>query len=114
MRCMKCGRETQEGAVFCLDCQVDMEKYPVKPGTAIQLPRRTEAPPSRRVHFRPALTPEEQLKRLRRTIRRLALALAVCLLLLAAGFFFLAEHMKSHADPLPGQNYSAVTTTPET
>lgn len=38
LNCLKCGREIEEGQVFCNDCLVQMAKYPVKPGTAVQLP----------------------------------------------------------------------------
>ena len=31
MNCLKCGREIEEGQVFCNDCLVQMAKYPVKP-----------------------------------------------------------------------------------
>ena len=37
MNCMKCGREIGENRVFCDLCLADMEKYPIKPGIAIQL-----------------------------------------------------------------------------
>ena len=40
MYCMKCGREIEDGQAFCGDCLAVMEKYPVKPGTAVILPKR--------------------------------------------------------------------------
>lgn len=43
LNCLKCGREIEEGQVFCNDCLVQMAKYPVKPGTAVQLPSRGSA-----------------------------------------------------------------------
>lgn len=113
MKCMKCGREIEADRVFCTDCLVDMEKYPVKPGTAVQLPRRQTVPPVRRSHFRPILTPEEQIRRLKRLVHRLTIALAVVLFLLAGLAFFLGFHMESHTQLRPGQNYSAVVTETE-
>ena len=44
MYCMKCGKEVKENQVFCDACLVIMEKYPVKPGTHIQLPHRPFLP----------------------------------------------------------------------
>lgn len=111
MKCLKCGREISADRVFCTDCLVDMEKYPVKPGAVVLLPRHVSSQPQRKNHFRPILTPEEQIRRLKRKLHRLTIALAVVLLLFAGLAFFLARHMESHV-VLPGQNYSAVTTTP--
>lgn len=110
MNCMKCGREIEANRVFCTDCLVDMEKYPVKPGTAVQIPKRQAVQPPRKGHFRPILTPEEQIRRLRKLVHRLTIALAVVLFLLAGLAFFLGFHMESHAQLRPGQNYSSVTT----
>lgn len=77
MRCLKCGREIKDTQVFCEGCQGSMEHYPVKPGTPIQLPHRQTPPvvkkkPSKR---KKALKPEEQIPRLRHTIRLLTVAL---------------------------------------
>ena len=38
MGCIKCGRDLEEGQIFCQSCLEVMAKYPVKPNTAIQLP----------------------------------------------------------------------------
>ena len=68
MNCLKCGREIEEGQVFCNDCLVQMAKYPVKPGTAVQLPSRGSAAVSKKVHSRrrTKAAPEEQLKALKK------------------------------------------------
>ncbi len=80
LNCLKCGREIEEGQVFCNDCLVQMAKYPVKPGTAVQLPSRGSAAVSKKVHSRrrTKAAPEEQLKALKKRIRILS-ALLVCL-----------------------------------
>lgn len=110
MNCLKCGRKMEEGQVFCSDCLLEMQKYPVKPGVTVQLPRREEALPAKRTHTKPGLPPEEQLKLLRRRNRILTAALVLTLLVLAAVCFFSAERL-SQTRMLPGQNYSAVTST---
>ena len=40
MYCLKCGRDTKSEQVFCNDCLAVMDAYPVKPDTAIHLPKR--------------------------------------------------------------------------
>ena len=74
VNCLKCGREIEEGQVFCNDCLVQMAKYPVKPGTAVQLPSRGSAAVSKKVHSRrrTKAAPEEQLKALKKRIRILS------------------------------------------
>ena len=109
MACMKCGRDTQPGQVFCDTCLEIMEWYPVKPGTAVQLPKRQESS-VRKVSKRRGPTPEEQIKGLRRQIRFLSvlltiLMLLVCLMAIPTYRYLMEEHV------LPGQNYSTVTHT---
>lgn len=110
MNCMKCGREVETEQVFCEDCLLDMEKYPVAPGTAVQLPLHRDTSAARKQTPRrrkPSL--EEQVKTLKKRTRILAIALTVtALLLLAAAYpavnFFLRNyHLR------PGQNYTTVT-----
>ena len=65
MYCLKCGREVYEDQVFCSDCIAVMEKYPVKPGTVILLPKRREGNGgSRPTVRRKTLTAEEQIRKL--------------------------------------------------
>ena len=71
MYCLKCGREVNEDQDFCSDCVTVMEKYPVKPGTAILLPRRREgAALTRPAVRRKTLTADEQIRKLRRRNRK--------------------------------------------
>ena len=42
MACIKCGKESAAGAEFCEECLKDMERYPVKPGTPVILPKHAE------------------------------------------------------------------------
>ena len=112
MNCLKCGREIEEGQVFCNDCLVQMAKYPVKPGTAVQLPSRGSAAAAKKVHARrrgkTAL--EEQLKV---RVRVLSVLLAVCVVLLIVLSVVTLRYMSTNR-LLPGQNYSAVTATTPT
>lgn len=114
MNCMKCGREIQSDAVFCESCMADMEKYPVKPDVVVKLPTRSKADPKKNsTRRRLALTEKEQIALLKRRIRRLyALVAALLVLLGVMGYFAVNTVLKGKA-PLPGQNYSTVTTKPQ-
>ena len=115
LNCLKCGREIEEGQVFCNDCLVQMAKYPVKPGTAVQLPSRGSAAVSKKAHSRrrSKTVPEEQLKALKKRIRILSALLSVCVVLLIVLSVVMLRYMSANR-LLPGQNYSAVTTTAAT
>lgn len=113
MQCLKCGREIPVGQVFCQCCLADMEKYPVKTGTPIRIPKRQEsAPVKKQSHRRPPADPEVQVKRLK---LRLWIANLLLLILLAAaavgGWMTRNYILRQEGAPLPGQNYSSVTDT---
>ena len=112
MKCMKCGREVPTEQVFCQDCLLDMEKYPVKPGTTVQLPRRREAPSVKKAHprRRANLSPEEQVKALKKRVWLLTVLLIAALVLVAALVYPAVSNLLEE-DVLPGQNYSAVINT---
>ena len=70
MRCMKCGRDTENEQVFCESCREIMAKYPVKPGTVVQLPHRDQQIQKKQtIRRHVTLSVEEQIKRLRRSVR---------------------------------------------
>lgn len=85
MYCMRCGRELKEGQAFCKPCRELMERYPVPPGTAIHIPQRKplSSPKKKPSHKRRELKPEEQIARLRSTVRWLYLLLVVAVLAFA-------------------------------
>lgn len=106
MICMKCGRETEPNQSFCKECLKEMEQYPVKPNVVVQIPNRPA--PQKKIYQR-RITPEEQVQSLRKSCRRLRIALAVVLLLAlaagaASGYFF----MELRGWRNMGQNYSTV------
>ena len=107
MFCMKCGREIESG-VFCPDCLCDMAKYPVKPGTAIQLPKRRETAPVRKMFsLRKTVTAEEQIRKLRKSLRTMIVLWLITFLLFCAALVpAVAYLMEDHF--LPGQNYSLI------
>lgn len=111
-QCMKCGRNAAENQAFCPECLAEMEKYPVKPGVVVLLPRheQNQKPANRRRY--PTVTPEEQIQKLKQHIA--ALWLALILAMGAAGvlgWFVVTDYMEAkETDLLPGQNYSSETT----
>ena len=112
MSCMKCARETEAGQVFCSECLEDMKKYPVKPGTVVQLPRRREASPFKKVvSRRRILAPSEQIEKLRRQLRIQAIVILGCLVLIAALLYPVLKPIFQDTGFKPGQNYSSLTDT---
>jgi predicted nucleic acid-binding Zn ribbon protein len=108
---MKCGREVGEDQVFCSICLADMEKHPVKPGTAVQLPSRKDSPVVKKpaVKRRQMPSPEERIKKLKKRIKRLALLWLITLLLLAATAYPTVRFVQDYFSLRPGQNYTTIT-----
>lgn len=110
--CLKCGRDTAEGAVFCETCLADMQAHPVRPGTPVVLPNRSGEPPKRSPKRR-GPSPEDQLRAVKRRVRVYA---ALWLVTLCAMGVLTAVVWCSRAHPTfrPGQNYTSIvsTTTP--
>ena len=80
MQCMKCGVEIPEGQVFCEKCLEIMDRYPVKPGTPVQiLPRNSKDKSSKRRE----LSPEELLSKQRSINRRQRLLIWLLVVALA-------------------------------
>lgn len=108
MSCLKCGKDTGEMEVFCENCREEMKKYPVKPGTPIQLPKRNDFTVARKTPKRRTVSLEEQVKTLRKQVRILVVMLVISVLLAAALAYPAVKYMlEDHF--LPGQNYSVIT-----
>lgn len=110
MHCMKCGRETEHETVFCQNCLLEMEKYPVQPGAVVLLPRRKEPSLLKKMPKRHIPSAEEQNAKLRKWVMYLTIMLTVCIVLIVLMFkptmhYILDEHVEI------GQNYSSVTPT---
>ena len=108
MGCIKCGRETVSEQVFCPECSAEMEKYPVRPGTVVQLPNRKNITSTKR-HTKKRSTPlEEQVKTLTKRCRTLTILLIVAVLVAIALAIPAAEHLTEGHFKI-GQNYTTVT-----
>lgn len=120
MNCMKCGRDIQEGQVFCDNCLEVMRRYPVKPNTAVQLPQRKEIPArGDHPHTRKSApkrrqppTAEEKLQTAMRFLRRILVLWLITLGLLIASLFPAVKYLLGESFRLPGQNYSTFSTAP--
>jgi len=112
LACMKCGRDTLEGRVFCQECREDMKNYPVKPNVVVQLPQHKGTAPVKRaaVPRRRILSNAEVIRRLRRRCRTFVALWLVTLLLLLPATYFAAKYFFGESVKLPGQNYSTYTT----
>ena len=114
MNCMRCGREIEEGQAFCPYCLVDMESYPVKPGTVILLSNhQPQSQPPRKtiIPHKPQLSPEEQLPILKRKLWAFrAVSVLLALLLGVAGYITSRVITELDIQRLLGQNYSTVET----
>lgn len=113
MSCLRCGRETEEGRAFCDRCLEEMEKYPVRPGTAVMLPHRPENAPPKKVKRHVPVPAEERIRSLKK--QRAILWAALCLTVLLLVSFLILERAEPGKDYLrPGQNYSAIETNEDT
>ena len=109
MVCLKCGRETDQS--FCESCRKTMEKYPVKPGTVVILPRERKAKVKQQQPVRLSNAAlERKIAVQSRYLRRMAIAVVILMVLLVCLSIAAVRLLRSsNARPL-GQNYSTVTT----
>lgn len=114
MNCLKCGQKISEEHLFCESCLADMEKYPVKPNTAVQLPHRDPASPVKKASAKKRQPPstEEQLQYARRFVRRILILWLITLALLILSLFPAVKYIVGDSIRLPGQNYSTFSTAP--
>ena len=108
MNCIKCGRDTLGENVFCQDCLIEMEKYPVQPGTVVLLPRRKESTSPKKSTKRHTPAPEELIDTLRRQKMALLLLLAACIIAITLMFEPTMHYVRDEHYEI-GQNYSSVT-----
>lgn len=111
MNCIKCGKEVTDDGVFCVDCLLEMKKYPVDPGTVVLLPRRREASIQKKQVKRHAPAPEEQIASLRKKVLILTLLLMACITAIVLMFEPTMHYVRDEHFEI-GQNYSSVSPSP--
>lgn len=110
MKCMKCGREQESEQVFCEDCLLEMEKYPVNPNATVHLPLRRDPPSTRKMQVRRrTVSPDEQVRTLKRRLWLLTGILVVTLALVLAMIYPTVNYFVRHYHLRPGQNYNTIT-----
>lgn len=110
MNCLKCGLECMNEDVFCQNCLQEMEKYPIRPGTVVQLPRKREPAVIRKTTKRHVPSPEEQIRALRKRVFGLTVLLIICVIAIVLMFNPTMHYVLDEHVPI-GQNYSSVVTT---
>lgn len=105
MYCLKCGRDTENEHVFCDNCLEIMDRYPVKPGTAVHLPHRKDAAGKKPSRKR-TVSPEEQIAGLKKTLRRSRICALVLFLALSLVAVLLVRQFANGDVPAIGQNYT--------
>ena len=113
MNCLKCGSETVSEQVFCPECLLEMEKYPVRPGTVVQLPSQKSHSVAKKAPKRKTVSPEEQVKILRKRLKTVTILFLISAGLAIALAFPAVEHLMEDHFKI-GQNYNTVTTPTET
>lgn len=114
--CIKCGKELSTTKAFCEECLEVMERYPIPSGTPIVIHKRIAV--SKKAPGKKKLSPEEQVVKLRRQVKRLTAVLIVFIIILAIGVTWLVREIREPGkdpDATKGQNYSTqptATTTP--
>lgn len=111
-QCLKCGKKTDGRAVFCGDCLAVMDRYPVKPGTAVHIPTRPAAPSPKTRSGNPVAALNELISRQKTLIRWLAgiTALLSVLLLITAAMLIQTIRSEQATRPTIGRNYTTSTT----
>ena len=112
MNCLKCGKETVSEQVFCPDCLLEMEKYPVRPGTVIQLPNHRSHSAPKKNSKRRSIPLEDQVKLLKKRLKQVSILFLIAVGLAIALAFPAVEHLMENKFAI-GQNYSTVTTPTE-
>ena len=106
--CIKCGRNTVSEQVFCPDCLAEMKKYPVRPGTVVQLPSRKASTSGKKQPSKKRVAPlEEQVKALKKRCRTLFLLL-ILFAAISVALAFPAMKYLFESNRKIGQNYTTV------
>lgn len=111
MKCLKCGVDISEDEVFCMECLLEAQRYPVDPAAAVYLPKREKAETPKKSPRRRTQSAEDQIRLLKRRLR-LQAALLVLMTAIVLGITYPALTYLAKNHHRTGQNYSAMTTAP--
>lgn len=99
MGCIKCGKAVTGNAEFCEECLVDMERNPVKPGTPVILPKRTELPVVKHTRKK-TMKPEAYAAYLKKVVRLLIVLSALLLIACVVAIVFILHLLEISPTPL--------------
>ena len=102
MNCIKCGREIPDGQVFCPGCLEGIATYPIAPDTPVHIPKRPAKAPEKKAK---ELTPADQIKLLKKSIRWLLVTVAVLTAAIAILAALLLHEPPAQQQPI-GRNYT--------
>ena len=109
--CIKCGKQVKDEQVFCDSCLQIMERYPVKPGTPVQLPNRAAPALKKSVQRKKPLSVKQQNNRLRKALRWMTIALVVALVALTVTVSMLVHTVQERdMKGAIGKNYNTINT----
>ena len=109
-QCLKCGKKTEEQAVFCNECLEIMDKYPVKPGTVIHLPHRQPRQDTKATSDFDEQSQAAQLAHHRGLIRGLTAVIAgLSVLLVITAVLLIHTLDKTQPVSVIGRNYTTST-----
>ena len=114
VNCMKCGRETKDDDVFCLECLDHMERHPVAENMLVYVPTAKDraAAEKKLTVTHPVISEEDQVKRLHRKVEILRL---LVILFVGASLFFGILSMETlhelKLSNLIGKNYTTIIAT---
>lgn len=106
MYCLKCGREIEGQQVYCDGCLEIMDRYPIKPGTPVQLPKKNPIITQKKQSRRNTPSLEEQLRRMRRMVSVLILLLLGVSLVASYFIYQYFQPEQVAEEPSPGQSWS--------
>ena len=107
MYCLKCGREIDGQQVYCNGCLEVMSRYPIKPGTPVQLPKRNYVIVPKKQSRTPSV--EDQLRHTRGMVKTLIILLLAVTL---GASYFVYQYFQPDTtieEPSPGQSWSVAT-----
>jgi len=113
VNCMKCGKEIDESQFFCDSCQEAMYANPIRANIVVTIPHRPVTPPSKKRSRRKRyVTPEEQVRSLRRSLWAMTFVWLLTILLVAVAALMVfhnydSENQGEHI----GQNFSTAGST---
>lgn len=112
LQCLKCGKETTGGKVFCDSCLEVMAQYPVNPATPVPAPRVEASTQEKKASRRRPLTEEDTILQLKGLIRLLTITVAILsvLLCLVAGLLLQQLQINQSINAI-GRNYTTTTDT---